>query len=247
MNDPFNLAQEVLNYSKTLTERFEQKGFTHGSLKPYQLLLAIILNEVRLLLDAVILLCRNKHDAAAGMVIRAFFEMYVTVKYLDRNREHVMRYIEFGSYLKAKKVEDMEKHGEKPITDDEKRKKIFGEYDQVQKMHNFERRKWYPLGLTFEGLCKEIDAGKSYDLLYRYLSDFIHFNVMSLRKHRLDESDKTVSFEVDRSEGHEHLHVAADMTLIIYGLFDKEFGTGCEKDLLEMLGRLREETPSVSA
>lgn len=233
--EAFKRIEKVKTFSKNLKEGFDKKVITDANLGPYQHLLILVLNEVELFLESIELLCKHGLGDPAGLIQRTLFEVYITVKFLKKHPEFIDRYVEYGAYAKGKQLESLIKHGANLTTSEQNgdfsKDEIFEEAKQAREKHSFKGNSWYPPDFPkIRDLCEDQVDKENYELFYRYICDFSHFNVLSLGKHSYDKGEdaKTILINTKMTLGIEHLHGACSLALALYQHFNLEFKLGLE-------------------
>lgn len=239
-----DFSKEVLELSNLLAEKFNAKNIQDIDLSPYQHLLGIVLNESRLYLESIIILCQNGLGDQSALILRTLFEIYVTIKFLKNHPEHVERYTEYDHYIRMKRVEDFDEIGIEIIESERKgnltRNEIFNNGQKAKNQHGFRGRAWYPSEFNnIEKICKETGDNENYIYFYRYVCDRAHFNVISLNKHNYEDLSGKVQLNVDRTWGKENLRGASELMLTIYQFINQEFDLGITEKIDEYRKKLR--------
>lgn len=238
----YTLATKVQAAGCELVKAFNAKNIRDNKLSEYQIILSPTLNEARSFFDSIVHLCRGGYPYQAAIVVRTYFEIYITIKFLRLYPQHIERYFSFADFMKKKRILDVENHGGTllpPSNADLTREDVFRNADDAVTKFEFKKRSWYPPDFPdlFQ-ICKAIDkqmAGsaeeENYDYFYRYVSSYSHFDALSFDKHIINDIDGKKLIDIKPCSGAEHLHAAISFTLAIFQHVNLEFDLGCEENL----------------
>lgn len=237
-----SLANGVQKAGVELAKRFNDKDIKDNTLSDYQIILLPIFNEARSYLDSIVYLCEGNFPYQAAIVIRTYFEVYITTKYLRLYPQYVERYLAFADYLKKIRILDVEKHGETimpPAGASLTREDVFKKADEANAKFKFNGRNWYPAEHpSLYDLCRAIDEKmegskevENYDLFYRYVSGYSHFSAIGFDKHTMSDVDGKKLINIKDCSGQEHLNAAISFTLAILQHINLSFELGFENNL----------------
>gem|GEM_PF-4515574 len=229
----------VLKFSDSIAERFNSKKINPSKVTPLQTFLMASLNETRSHLEAIISLCRVRLGDQAGLIARTLFEIYITLKFLQKHPEQLDRYLSYADYLKLIRLKGLERRESVFSIDNERKKEIRRKGKRAKKRYHF-KFKWNPPEFSsIKSLCKEVGEEKSYESSYAYLSDFVHFNSFALFKHEYEESHGERILVSKQSWGEEHLGFSTELALRLYKFIDDAFELKLNDSIMKYYNRLR--------
>jgi len=235
------LLEITRQLSKKVRDAFDAKQVRIEDMSQYRYLLYLAHNEADTFLEAIQYLCKANLGDHAGILLRTFFEMYITTKFLKLYPQYIDRYVAFGYYLRKQRFGVLKKYPdlfESPNQVAEIENIVIKEMEEIRN-HHFCGSRWYPKEYpNFFSLCQAIDKKeeriaeeKDYDIVYRHLSDFVHFNALSLQKHEMRAVEDKLMFIIRRTSGEDHLRGALAITLALLQHVDLEYELGVSDEI----------------
>jgi len=244
----FDINEEIRRFTD---EVFQKNTISHSN-KPLKGVAIFFFTKAIKTNAAIWHLCADGYGEDAAILVRSLFNLVVNY-YFILSQDSGNRAIEFIEHHKItrKQIHDVIKKWPDKFSDvkiaNNKEKEIQQEAVEVVERYKFDPRKpWSRKSIL--AMSKDIDAHsepnnhsfeQNYDILYTYLSDFEHSNVMSSGSYLSEDSNGWIA-NVNPSEElvQENLATSAGLLLMIAEKFYNIFELKYEKELQDFLERL---------
>jgi len=197
-------------------------------------------------------LCADGYGEDAAVLVRSLFNLVVNFYYIlaQDSENRAKQYIEYYKITRLQIHNIIKKWPNKFSSANisvEKEQEIETEADEAIKEYKFDTKKPWS-GKSILQMCKDIDSQnptknrsfeQNYDILYNYLSDFEHSNVMASGSYLNEDNNGWIANVNPSGELiQENLATSAGFLLVIAEKFYKIFDLKYEKDLQDFLERL---------
>ncbi len=234
-NTELDILKKTLAVNLETWELFNRADFTEGEITGYRLFLLISLDRAYKYCESVFLLCEKGFVTESIPIIRTLFELYISVKFIHQNKDQLDRYIDF-QWIRRKRFLDIltkdqpkRAHSSQNYTSDE----IVRYAASAGKKHKFKNKNnWWPKG--FRDACSNVGEEKDYNIVYRYLSDYCHSNVMTVLDYDfVVNKEKKLAFVKKQKEDSQSIS-AASMLRVMLEFFEEEYKLGTEAKLAHL-------------
>lgn len=193
----------------------------------------------------IFLLCRSGLGQDALTSLRVMFESLVDFKYMYADKRRVQNYIDFDYYARIKSARILNSMSYQKIDNkklETQKQKLEDHWNTIK--HRFVRKasggnevvcsRWSCKDLR--AMATEVGLQESYDLLYVYVSAYVHSASGVVNDYVLGRDKNSVVIEVGTSETmiRENLPTAAAIFLDMLNIVNEEYKLGFDKDLTKL-------------
>lgn len=230
------IFNDAIQFADELKLAFNQKNIKEGELYGFRSLIFTALDQAQSYAKAIRILCMKNHEHESLPIIRTFFEFYISIKLIHADQELTQRFAAFSWVRKKKMIDNLEKHSAMPgsdaghgLTKDD----IDTAYEEAMSEFNFtDANYWYkPIISSLRDACVETGDEFNYDIMYRYLSDVSHANIVTFSPYKFKEEAEGLTFSREEDQDHSRAYASSSLLLTICNIFNNEFDLGLESKI----------------
>ncbi len=249
------LLRTTLLCANELKTSFNVKGFRQDQMSGPQLFLLLSLEKSEQFSRAILSLCEQGFQDEATLIIRTFFEFYISLKLIDSDKALLNRYADFIYIVRKRKVEILRRRGLLDSSEFSKHDTVAHveqEFERVKREHGFQGSElhWFPYekydkAPSFKKACIKVGALEWYDIIYQYWSDFAHANILSLMNYDFVSSPGQFQIKKNHTTTEGYEVIAAEFLLYACELFHQQFDLGQQERLTHMGEQLHQQKKTI--
>lgn len=247
INEGMAFLTRALQLSIKLREALNKKAIAAGEIIGFRAAFLGLQDQAEGYGEAVHTLIEHNQSYAAIPIIRTLFEIYITTKLLNKDRNLVERYAAFSWVNKQKVAKTLRKYDQFPElveAEDLSIDEIESECKKAQKKYDFRGFFWFPPEKpgqrgSIKSACIQTGDLEDYEIVYSYLSDIAHAGITCFHSYDFrDEGDEKVFSRLEKG-GDYNAHATARLLLIMNRIFDDEFSLGLNAEIDALANDMR--------
>ncbi len=182
---------KTIHLANDLKQSFNTKSFRPEDLTGYRNWILYMLEKSQTMANSIHLLATNNFMEESALLLRTFFEFYISFRLIVKNPKYLHRYADFLYVMRKRRRDLLKKHGlleSSGFNDDLTNEDIDRSFRRVKREHNFVGSEmfWFPYDPKKENnpslkqACRHVGELEFYDIIYQALSDYAHADILSL-------------------------------------------------------------------